>query len=30
VTIRVNRKGKPQDVRVTLGVLEQSAPRRVP
>ncbi len=30
VTVRVVREGKPQDLKVTLGVLEPSAPRRVP
>jgi serine protease Do len=30
VTVRVVRDGKPQDVKVTLGVLEPSAPRRLP
>jgi len=30
VTVRVSRAGKPQDMKVTLGVLEPSAPRRVP
>jgi len=30
VTVRVTRAGKPQDMKVTLGELAQSAPRRVP
>ncbi len=30
VTVRVVRDGKPQDLKLTLGVLEPSAPRRLP
>jgi serine protease Do len=30
VTVKVLRQGKPQDVKITLGLLEPSAPRRLP